>query len=54
MSNMIATSLAENQFQESADDRGNGDADYDPAECVREEGSTIAAYGKETVKNCVE
>jgi hypothetical protein len=46
-------SLAENQPQESADDRGNGDADHDPAECVREEGFSTAAYGKETVKNCL-
>jgi hypothetical protein len=44
--------LAENQPQERADDRGHGDADYDPAECVREEGFTTAAYGEETLKNC--
>jgi len=47
-------SLAENQPQESADDRGHGDADHDPAECVREEGFTTAAYGEETAKNCFE
>jgi len=46
--------LAENQSQESADDRGHGDADHDPAECVREEGFTTAAYGEETAKNCFE